>query len=421
MMKGNLLVCVAALILIFQTFECAAQKDGTYNVGILLYDGVELLDFAGPGEVFAATSGFNVFTVSLDGSSVLSQRFVTIMPRYSINNAPMPDILVLPGGGTRKIAENETVLAWIRTINDSGGINLSVCTGANILANAGLLEGLSVTTWYGFIDRLQDFLPNSKVLKDTRFVDNGNIITTAGVSAGIDGSLHLVSRLKGQDVANGTARYMEYDKWVPEDGKSFYTNDFLEAFILKATQNPNEIDPIDLKKPPFYEGEGKNVAASLFAEGRIVESIELLESVVKYYPNSVSAFGMLSSYYEKNGQYAPPTEENFIEMIIEGGIDEAEQLYDEVQNRYPGWKLFSEQNMNSAGYEYLSTDVESAIKIFELNCKEYPLSANTFDSLGEAYKKRGDKEKALHSYKKALKLNPKMASSANAIKELNKK
>ena len=398
--------------------ECLAQKNGTYNVGIMVYNGVELLDFAGPGEVFAASSGFNVFTVSIDGKSILSQGFVTVVPQYSIKNAPVPDILVLPGGGTREIAENETVLAWIRQINDSGGINLSVCTGANILAKAGLLEGLNVTTWYGFVDRLQEFLPDSKVLKNTRFVDNGHVITTAGVSAGIDGSLHLVSRIKGKDIAQGTARYMEYDKWVPEDGTIIYTNEFLEKFVSKEIQQIDEIDPVDYKKPPFYEGQGINLADSLYSESRFDQTIALLKTVVKFYPNSVNAFNRLSKCYQANRQDAPPTEKDYIEMIMDGKIDEALQLYNEVQNKYPGWKIFSERSMNVAGYQYLSKDVDSAIKIFKLNTKAYPMSANTFDSLGEAYHKRGDKGKALECYKKALELNPEMESSAKAIKNL---
>ena len=95
---------------------------------------------------------------------------------------------------------------------------LSVCTGVFILAEGKLLENKKATTWYGAIESFQSKFPNIEVLKDVRFVDNGDIITTAGVSAGIDGSLHLVEKLLGKEAAEATARYMEYDKWEQNSG-----------------------------------------------------------------------------------------------------------------------------------------------------------------------------------------------------------
>jgi transcriptional regulator GlxA family with amidase domain len=200
-------------------FGCSyAQTPSPKKVAIFLYPGAEVLDFAGPSEVFAA-AGFDTFTMSADGNDILSQGFITVKPQYSLDNAPVPDIVVFPGGGAREPSHDPRILEWIKKLHDRGCILMSVCTGAQILAKADLLNGKNVTTWHGFIKDLQAMLPNSVVLSDTRFVDNGNIITTAGVSAGIDGALHLVARLNGDDAAKSAAYYMEYEKWDPKAGR----------------------------------------------------------------------------------------------------------------------------------------------------------------------------------------------------------
>jgi len=193
------------------------------NVAIFIYDKVEILDFSGPGEVFAATSlngddAFNVFTVAAEKDPIISQGFVTITPQYTIENCPAPDILVLPGGDQRKSAENPELIRWIKDCSENAKILMSVCTGAKLLSKAGLLDNKEATTWHGAIESLKQMTPKAKIHSNTRFVDNGQIITTAGVSAGIDGALHVVSRLFGVDKAHEVARYMEYDKWKPGEG-----------------------------------------------------------------------------------------------------------------------------------------------------------------------------------------------------------
>lgn len=187
------------------------------NVAIFIHNGVELLDFAGPGEVFAS-SGFNVFTVAATEEPVTSQGFVKIIPQYTIRNCPKPDIIVLPGGATEIPLKNNDVIEWIRRSVPATTVTLSVCTGAGLLSKAGLLDGKTATTFHNYIDALQEMTPKAKVIRNTRFVDNGTIITTAGVSAGIDGALHVVSKIKGKDAARRTVEYMEYDKWKPEEG-----------------------------------------------------------------------------------------------------------------------------------------------------------------------------------------------------------
>jgi putative intracellular protease/amidase len=196
----------------------------TRNVAIVVHDGVELLDFAGPGEVLEAAAGrdaekgkpwFNMYTVAPAEGPVLSQLFVTIAPQFTIDNCPPPDILVIPGGATGVLTGDERFMAWVKQVAPNAEIVLSVCTGAFVLANSGLLDGCEATTHWSAIDALKKAAPNAVVRDDRRFVDSGQVITTAGVSAGIDGALHVVARLLGRYTAERTARYMEY-RWVPD-------------------------------------------------------------------------------------------------------------------------------------------------------------------------------------------------------------
>jgi transcriptional regulator GlxA family with amidase domain len=209
---GTCPVCGMALI----------KKSRMKNVAIFIHDGVEILDFSGPGEVFAASrpegGAFNVYTVSLSTDPIISQGFVKVIPEYSIENAPRPDILVLPGGNTGPVSENPHLIQWIQEIAPDLDIALSVCTGAFILHKAGLLDGKKATTWHGAIANLKRVATRTEVLENIRWVDNGQVITTAGVSAGIDGALHVVEKIFDRKTAEATAQYMEYDKWKPEEG-----------------------------------------------------------------------------------------------------------------------------------------------------------------------------------------------------------
>lgn len=216
-----LLIFIVALFFARDNF--AQGKKGKLNIAIFIYDGVEILDFGGPAEVFASAVkdtnyAFNVYTVAVDTSPIISQRFIKIVPQYTIYNCPEPDIIVLPGGSSGKSAGDNNVLNWLNNNDSNTEIIMSVCTGAIILSKAGLLDGKQVTTWYGRIKYLSDITPKATVLANTRFVDNGHIITTAGVSAGIDGALHVVAKLLGEKEAARIARYMEYDKWQPNQG-----------------------------------------------------------------------------------------------------------------------------------------------------------------------------------------------------------
>jgi transcriptional regulator GlxA family with amidase domain len=223
--RGKLvLVGVVSVVAGAAVLGVAAEKGKeasppTRKVAIVVYDHMELLDFAGPGEVFQSTGdAFEVFTVAEKAAPILSQGFVRIVPDFTIDTAPRPDVLVIPGGGTSGVEKSARMMEWIGRSAREAEVTMTVCTGAFILARTGLLDGLQATTWHGAIAGLREAAPKVHVHENVRFVDNGKYVTTAGVSAGIDGALHVVSRLVGEETARATARYMEYDKWDPRAG-----------------------------------------------------------------------------------------------------------------------------------------------------------------------------------------------------------
>jgi transcriptional regulator GlxA family with amidase domain len=189
------------------------------NVAILVFDDVEVLDFAGPFEVFAVTdelsdhSVFNVMTVAPLPGSVRARNGLKVVPDYAIEACPQPHVLVVPGGfGARALLRNPVILEWIQTRSRKAELTMSVCSGALVLAKIGMLDGLRVTTHHLVMDELRAMVPSAVVDAGSRFHDNGSVITSAGIAAGIDCSLHVVGRLLGNDVAAATATYMEYEQ-----------------------------------------------------------------------------------------------------------------------------------------------------------------------------------------------------------------
>lgn len=152
--------------------------------------GVEVLDFAGPLEVLTY-AGFKVFTVSKTKDPIISQGVLKILPDYGLENAPPTDIIAVFGGNGLNTSQDTAVTNWIKN-QQQAQIHFSVCTGALILAEAGILDGTTATTFHNTLDHLEETYPKVKVLRNVRYVDNGNVISTAGISAGIDGALHLV-------------------------------------------------------------------------------------------------------------------------------------------------------------------------------------------------------------------------------------
>jgi transcriptional regulator GlxA family with amidase domain len=192
------------------------------NVAILIFNDVELLDFCGPFEIFSVTgrqdnlSPFSVYAVAEKSDPIKTRNQLSVNPQYAINDCPQPDILLVPGGqGARREMHNPILIDWIRECSQKAELVLSVCTGALLLAKAGLLEGLTATTHHDAIDLLKEVAPNTTIQTNKRFVDNGKLILSAGISTGIDMSLYVVAKLLGKEQAQKTAQYMEYD-WKPE-------------------------------------------------------------------------------------------------------------------------------------------------------------------------------------------------------------
>lgn len=191
-----------------------------WKVGILLFDEVEVLDFAGPFEVFSVTrtpdgacQPFDVYAVAQQDRVVRARNGLAVQPRCSFEDAPAFDVLIIPGGyGAEEVEiHNAALIGWIRDRAAGAEITASVCTGAFLLAEAGLLDGKRATTHWMDRTRLEREYPLVSVMRDIRFVEEGNIVTSAGISAGIDMCLHLVGRLLGEEVAQATAKRMEYE------------------------------------------------------------------------------------------------------------------------------------------------------------------------------------------------------------------
>ncbi len=199
----------------------AVETAGKYymNIGIYIYDDAEVLDFSGPFEVFSVAkrlemNDWNVFLISETGSQVAARNNFLIQPHYSMSNHPDIDVLVVAGGIHTEEVKKENVIQWVSNISASAKLVASVCTGCFLLAEAGLLNGLSVTTHWEDIPDLRSRYPRLTVMENQRWVHEGKYITSGGISAGIDMSLFLVSDLASMALAEKTAKQMEY-QWRP--------------------------------------------------------------------------------------------------------------------------------------------------------------------------------------------------------------
>jgi transcriptional regulator GlxA family with amidase domain len=193
------------------------MSDKQRNVAIFIFDDVEVLDFAGPFEVFNVTGEvndlvpFNTYTVALTEEPIKARGKLSINPQYSIDSCPTPDIILLPGGdGRRRLMKDERVLRWIARHIDNLEKLLSVCTGAFYISYSGLLNGLSATTHHGAFSEFRESFPDIELIEDKRYVENGKIITAGGISAGIDMSLYVVAQLLGEEKLALTLEEMEW-------------------------------------------------------------------------------------------------------------------------------------------------------------------------------------------------------------------
>jgi len=194
----------------------------TKTMGILLFDDVEELDAVGPWEVLAywtrthPEDGWAVTTFSKDGALVTAAKGLQVQPAHSYASVPPLDVLIYPGGqGTRPHLQDEEQLDWVRAQRGETPLLTSVCTGSLVYAQAGLLAGRPATTHWSALDLLQQLEPSLELRPDDRYVDDGDLVTAAGVSAGIDMALHLVVRLAGADRAREVRRGIQYDPQPP--------------------------------------------------------------------------------------------------------------------------------------------------------------------------------------------------------------
>ena len=209
--------------------EGGAGKRQKLNVAILIFEGVQIIDYTGPYEALGANGRRNVYTVAEKPDVITTAMGMKVVPNYTFANQPKPDIILVPGGGNsgepgartpRGVGaqlNNEAVMRWIRESAAQSKYVMSICNGAFLLAKAGLLDGLSATTTAGYIPYLATVAPKTKVVYDQRYVDNGKVMTAGGLSSGIDGALHLIEKLDGRGAAILTALGMEYD-WRPDSG-----------------------------------------------------------------------------------------------------------------------------------------------------------------------------------------------------------
>lgn len=192
------------------------------QVGVVIFDDVEVLDFCGPFEVFSVTrlneekrreelSPFNVLLIAEAKEPVVTTGGMKVLPDYDLYDCPVLDLLVVPGGwGTRREMNNERLLKWIADRSAQVETLSSVCTGALLLGKAGLLDGKRATTHWRSLDRMQELFPKTTVEKRLHFVEDGSLFTSAGISAGIDMALKVVARYFGDAIARATAKHMEY-------------------------------------------------------------------------------------------------------------------------------------------------------------------------------------------------------------------
>jgi transcriptional regulator GlxA family with amidase domain len=201
----------------------------TRNVGIYIFDEIEVLDLGGPFEVFSVASRvksrlqpkedkpFEVFTIADTMRSVRARGGLMLQPNFDITNHPAIDVFIVPGGVVTAELKREDVVDWIKQSAAKAELTASVCTGAFLLAKAGLLRGKTITTHWQDIDDFRAMFPDIPVQDNKRWIDMGNIVTSAGISAGLDMSLHLVVRLEGEELAICTARQMDYEWQHPSD------------------------------------------------------------------------------------------------------------------------------------------------------------------------------------------------------------
>jgi len=221
--------CLAAM----KKQEAAHEKDlaNRKKVAIMIFPGVQIIDYTGPFEVLGE-AGYDVYTVAQTLDPITTNMGMVVTPKYTFDNCPKPDLLVLPGGTVpQDAAPNNPQVLFVKKFSPQATFTMSVCNGAFWLANAGLLDGKTATTFYGMLDDLKARYPKINVINDQKFADNGSIVCTAGLSSGIEGALHMVEKIDGLGAAKSVALNMEYN-WQPNSG--YARGSFADVYVRRV-------------------------------------------------------------------------------------------------------------------------------------------------------------------------------------------
>ncbi len=391
-MKKRLVLCIG---LLFSVLSSSQIKD-TINVAVFLYDGVELLDFAGPAEVFAAASyytnnyHFNVYTVAKD-AKLESQGFLDITPDHSLGNAPKTDILILPGGNAHDALNDPLIQNWIGKEITGASDVLTVCSGIFFLEESGKLDGIKVTSHHKILPFLKEKLNPENVIDEVKYVDTGKIVTSAGVSSGIEGAFLTLSKIAGYEVANRTARYMEYPQWDISNGKITYDlSESASKYVKDLTRRP-QFGVLDL------------AGHLALRDGKIQEALQYFETNVDFYPQSPLAYYGLAAALEKTGVGPPPVYEDFLNVLRNEGGQKGYEIYRDTESKYPGWVLFTLKDIkvridNLMGQQ----DYEEANIVSQMAMETYPSNIALYTQRIKIHKKLHDVRRAEATLSEAL-------------------
>ena len=396
----------------------AQQITEIKDVALFLHDRVEILDFAGPMEVFIA-AGFNVYTVSETKEPIKAMGKLTIVPDYSIEDCPIPDMIsFFGGGGASQVAQKEPVKAWMKEVFPQADVKFSVCTGAYFLGEMGLLDGQTATTFQASIPNLRKRFPKANVRDDVRYVDNGTIITTGGISAGIDGALHMVAKILGKTTAIQVADNMEYFGWEPEKGLIIETNFIRQARengLKQALKNADEHTMI-------FAGELVELANDLYEAKAYQKTAEVYDYLLANAKAPATDCDKISKTFVKIGRKVPPSQQEVMDLIKAEQYAQVAHILTETNKDYPNWPFFSEKKANIFGYQLLGQGkTKQAIEVFKLNTLAYPNAFNTYDSLGESYMIAEEWDLAVENYKKSIELNPQNDNGRKMIEKIAEK
>lgn len=409
-MKNVLLFCFALSTLV--TLQ-AQQAPQIRNVALFLQDRVEILDFAGPMEVFIA-AGLHVYTVAKTTEPIKAMGKLTVVPDYGLEDCPTPDLIAFFGGGNASgVSQDPEVKAWLAEVFPKTQMQFSVCTGAFFLGEMGLLDGKTATTFHSAIPGLRERFPKATVRDDVRYVDNGSVITTAGISAGIDGALHLVAKLQGKARALEVAEHMEYFGWEPDKGLIITSG---TVDVIKKKGLKEAIAEADRQ---LYYGELIDLGKSLAAEGHTTSALEIFDYVLSTQTVAPNDCETIREVMQTTGRPTPPSREKVLELVNKTEYEAAAEIITRTKKDLPNWSFFTEHNANMHGYHYLSKgETQKAIEIFKLNVLAYPESFNTHDSLGEAYMKAKQWDLASKHYRRSLALNPENENGKKMLEKI---